>query len=232
MIAFDNSAYVAATTGYPTSITYSLTVGSGNNRILIVSVQFWGGSSSTFGVTFNGVALSQAVFFVSSVYGCGIWYLINPPTGTYNIVVDNSVSLCITVGSCATCYSGVEQTSPIDVTQSGTREYPASATLTLTATASLSGEWGIIASTANGSITANTNATQRVNSGTSYAEFLGDTNSTISAGSYSMATSDGNYGSLRSVMVFIKPALSIPTVDTYHPNIEKPFNVKFDVVSY
>jgi len=86
VIVKDATSYI----GYQdnTGSSWNHTIGSGKERILIVSVGSRGTLPST--VTFNGVQLTKA--YESPTYdGCraSIWYLMNPDVGTHSIVVSS-----------------------------------------------------------------------------------------------------------------------------------------------
>ncbi len=94
--------------GSGTTNTWSHTVGSGSNRILIVSVDT---GLSISGVTYGGVALTQLgiVNYNSNNEHLSLWYLLNPTSGTANVVVTASGTTFI-IGVSAS-YSGVAQSS-------------------------------------------------------------------------------------------------------------------------
>lgn len=91
-VAYDNST--SATTGFgATSITQSLTVGSGANRYLVVtagSVQ----ANSTLTATYNGVSMIQLATWTNDSDNCSgnpmnqyLFGLANPTSGANNIVL-------------------------------------------------------------------------------------------------------------------------------------------------
>jgi len=94
-------------------LTWSHTVGMGNNRILIVGTAHRDGNRSVASVTYGGTALTS----IGAQNGAGnqnqatLWYLINPPTGTANISVSLSGSSDVTAG--AASFTGVNQTTPL-----------------------------------------------------------------------------------------------------------------------
>lgn len=73
--------------------SWNHTIGSGNGRLLVVCTGFYdgGGGYSTTSVTFNGVSLTKATGSSSGGHYADIWYLINPPVGTYAIVVNLNI---------------------------------------------------------------------------------------------------------------------------------------------
>lgn len=112
-IAFD--AKSSGSNSNVTTLTVSHTV-SGSNTILFVSVgtKDGGGGAAVSGVTYNGVAMTNITTQnISSTYYQDLWYLINPSTGTNNIVASfGGVSADQAVISAAS-YTGVLQVSPL-----------------------------------------------------------------------------------------------------------------------
>ena len=104
--------------GAATSLTFSHTVGSGSNRLLVVSVHLRDGvGTPVTGVTYGGNALT-AVPSGSANSGTGtpenrteLWSLLDPPTGTADVVISLSASKNIVGG--ATSFFGVDQTTPL-----------------------------------------------------------------------------------------------------------------------
>lgn len=93
-----------------TSITWSHTTGTGTNRFLLVTCAADGGTVSS--VTYNGVALTKG----PGVTGMEttrneIWYMVNPPSGTFNVVFSNSANEGL-VG-CSISFTGVDQANPL-----------------------------------------------------------------------------------------------------------------------
>lgn len=98
-----------------TTLTVSHTV-TGSNTILFVSVgtKDGGGGAAVSGVTYNGVAMTNvSTQNISSAFYQDLWYLVNPSTGTNNIVASfGGVSADQAVLSAAS-YTGVLQISPL-----------------------------------------------------------------------------------------------------------------------
>ncbi len=109
-VTFDNSTTANIYTSSP-NITTSFTTGVGANRYMLAAVF---GYTNPTGVTYNGVALTQVVapVQIDNTYTyISLWELVNPPSGTYNIVVNFSSSAIETsVG--VTTWSNVDQTTP------------------------------------------------------------------------------------------------------------------------
>lgn len=102
------------TTG--TSLSFSYTVASGSNRVLMVGAfeNITGYTASNItGVTFNGVAMTKLVEYYrtfSDGFMASIWYLAAPDVTTANIVLSLSVST--DVNAIAANYTDASQTAP------------------------------------------------------------------------------------------------------------------------
>lgn len=131
-IAFDASSGGKSNTPV-NSITYSHTT-SGSDRLLVVCVHYAGDNFSS--VTYNGVALTTALQQVVSFITYGIYYLVAPASGTHNVVVSNTGSYSQTFISSSISFTGVDQSSPLDTTGSGTQSSSTSNTVTMTTTES------------------------------------------------------------------------------------------------
>jgi hypothetical protein len=87
-ITIDSTSSATGTAG--TTLTYSHTVGAGENRVLLVMM---GIDDSTPGfpssVTYNGVSLTQlgGLGSANSPMLTDGWFLVNPDTGTHDIVI-------------------------------------------------------------------------------------------------------------------------------------------------
>lgn len=114
-VAYDNSSSNSSSATV-SSLTVSLTVGSGSNRVLFVGVGNAGGGGGVTpsGVTFNSVSMTQVYTANGATFfGNSGWVLVNPPTGTYDVVVTlPSAQPFLEV--CAISLDGVDQTTPND----------------------------------------------------------------------------------------------------------------------
>lgn len=128
-IAFDaksNSGEVASL-GSPFQKTWSHTVGSISNGILLVLSSVRNSNNSAYvhltGVTYNGVALTKATGSpvdgpaASRYLSAEIWYLLNPASGTNNIVATYAAAVDTAYLQGAS-FSGVAQVNPIDANAS------------------------------------------------------------------------------------------------------------------
>lgn len=112
---------------YVSSISWSHSVASGVNRILVVDLATYKFQSGSFpadpivsSVTYNGISLTKLRSDQHNweewpggsyrKFRTEIWYLLNPPIGTYSIVADFSTTVVTKSG--AVDYSGVLQSTP------------------------------------------------------------------------------------------------------------------------
>lgn len=113
-IAIDAVSSGKTAAGASATLTISHTV-SGSNRAIIVGVS---ANLATAGVTYNGVAMTQAVAQSSGGPRGAIFYLVNPDTGTHDIVITISSAGRIVGGGIS--FTGVDISSPIGTTNSAT----------------------------------------------------------------------------------------------------------------
>jgi hypothetical protein len=104
VIAFDAAT---STNGTASSFTFSHTVGTGQDRILIVSVAFNSSTGSVSSVTYNSISMTKAISRqgAAAVLRTEIWYLLNPSTGANNVIATLSASTRTIIGSAS--YTGV-----------------------------------------------------------------------------------------------------------------------------
>lgn len=108
VISFDNLS--KGTTTSTNTKTFSHTVGTGDNTVLFVGTMQIGVDTIT-GVTFNGIPMTYYTTYIGSFRPSRIYYLVNPPVGTYNVVI--SASTTNTMDGVAVSYFGVDQTTPV-----------------------------------------------------------------------------------------------------------------------
>ena len=135
-IAFDAMA-TSTVAGSITSTTFAHTVGTGANRALFVGVGYADSTQGITGVTYAGVALTQGAYSNAFTYGRSyIYYMVAPASGTNNVVVTYAGTLSADDrgGVGAVSYTGVAQTSPIDVTGTTSTDPGTSMTIALTTT--------------------------------------------------------------------------------------------------
>ncbi len=111
-IVFDSATGNKVASG--TTNSWNHTVGAGNNRLLKVTVA---AGATVSGVTFNGVALTVLKSIVyNTPNNFSVWYLLNPPTGTYTITVTIAATSFIVGASVS--YANVAQSSTFGVAAS------------------------------------------------------------------------------------------------------------------
>ena len=114
----------AVATGTGSAIT-SLTVSkvvSGDRRLLIVYIHAEDtadGHTNTSGVTYNGTAMTKISGVDQNNISCSDWYLINPDTGTHDIVASftNTFDDVVLAG---VSFENVDQSSPIRTNNTAT----------------------------------------------------------------------------------------------------------------
>lgn len=105
-----SSATSNDTAGSPGTVSH--TIGTGSNRLLVVVVSTTGfvvNDATVSSITYGGFNLTEAVtYYYPSTYdiNCGIWYLLNPPSGTDNVTV-TYVGSPTTLKISAMSYTGV-----------------------------------------------------------------------------------------------------------------------------
>jgi len=87
-ITYDNSADGGNNGGSTSSLTYSYTVGTGANRLLIVNLVGDTSADDILSVTYGGTPMA----FLGKVQALGnnwqyLYYLLNPPGGSSNVVI-------------------------------------------------------------------------------------------------------------------------------------------------
>lgn len=122
------------------SLTVSHTVASGDNRILVVTVDTFrsAGGRAVTSVTYGGVALTKAVDAFSSFSGheyVSIWYLLNPTVGTANIVATCGAGTVEVMGVGGVDYSDAMQSGQPDATASVSRVDVTNGTINITTVA-------------------------------------------------------------------------------------------------
>lgn len=142
------------------SLTWSHTV-SGTNKLLIVTCAADGGTVT--GVTYGGVALTKSDAISStSLTRSEIWYLLNPASGTANIVWSHSSNEGL-VG-CGISFNGVNQTTPLGTAVTGA----ATATSSTLSPTAADGDMVVDVISTNGdAVTTGIGQTQRYNVGAS-----------------------------------------------------------------
>ena len=98
-------------------LTFSHTIGGGDNRLLVVGIGIEGsGTPDVTAVTYNGVALTKANDEISgSSLLAEMWYMLDvdlPSTGSYTVSITATGTITnINSGACS--YTGVKQSAPV-----------------------------------------------------------------------------------------------------------------------
>lgn len=123
-ITLDATASGSTPAGGADSVSWSHTVGSGRDRILVVGVANRHGETAS--VTYGGQNLVRQVraysSFVIDGNGSEIWMLIAPPTGTATIVVtfqQSGTSLSTLIYGGSVSFAGVDQATPVRAIRTG-----------------------------------------------------------------------------------------------------------------
>src|SRR6058998_1992673 len=135
-IAIDNQATSTVSTDSAGRVSISFTDGTGTNGLLIV-----GGTvdnSAITGVTYQNIALTLAVADTQKPF-TSIWYLVNPPSGTANVVVTSASSTPAAIGVIS--FNGVDQTTPIPTTAKNDNANGATSPATVSITNANANSW-------------------------------------------------------------------------------------------
>lgn len=113
-ITFGSASSASSSGG---TLTFAHTVGAGSNKILIVGISIDQTSTVTVisTVTYGGVAMTNVGNTTSTadVMRISGWVLVNPPSGTANVVVTPVGGNTVDFVAGATSYFGVHQTVPL-----------------------------------------------------------------------------------------------------------------------
>jgi len=188
-------AYDTSTKSSGKTFTHTCT---GSNIVLIVYTNT--SSVHATAVTYNGVSLTNIISQIGNDY-MDVWILVNPSTGTNNIVITSTSSLDLYYGL---SYSGCYQISQPD--SSGTTNGSMNSGLLVSTTVVSTNCW--LVGFSNSTYTITTNATNRQN-GTSgqynYSSVICDTNNTVGTGSQGITfTSTPGIG--RGIVLSLSPA--------------------------
>lgn len=205
-IAYDTSAYNYSASGTTNTFSHTCT---GNNRILFVASSHHSTSPTAVvtGITYSGVAMTLISTFQSGNAKFDLYYLVAPATGANNVIV--TLDQSDACPAYAISYTGVAQTSPIDVSGTGGPTTTTSYSQSVTTTADNC--WSIMVGGAYSglTLTAGTNTVVRqqpevVLTGT----FVCDTGSAQTpAGTDTIAVTSSSQG-FTTIMASFKPFVS------------------------
>lgn len=207
-ISFDN-AVVSQMNGVSQN-SFSFTVGSCTNRVLIMGVQFANSTDVSGTPTYNGTSFTQIGTYNlggSTFSNVHFYQLVAPTTGAHNIVINNTPSANY-IYAAAESYCGVDQTTPVETSGAATPNTGTSLSKSLTTTTS--GDWlvGFFSGGSTGAaLSAGANTTLRTSPIGNAWNNIGDTNAAQTpAGTYSIAVSAGASERLGIYAAALKPA--------------------------
>jgi hypothetical protein len=207
-----DSVSSTSTGHFTTSMTLSHTVTSSSDRVLFVGVRTCCDTGLTPMVTYAGVAMT----LVNSVDSLNpdnggtayLYYLVNPSPGTHDVFVNLPNAPQANFNVTAVSYTGVDQTSPIDVEATQAEQLNTGDTYTQSVTTTVADDWTLMMAVCDGGGTTSpaTGSTER-DSGN--ARILLDSGGPISpAGSASLGFTDAiSNPHFASVMVGFKRSL-------------------------
>lgn len=141
-ITYETST-LATTTANVNTLTSSFTVTSAN--LLVVSTSIRSATDANrpvTGITFNGVALTKVREdqVDAQDIGTGIWYLVNPSVGTFNVVTTCTGAINSKLTHMPMGLIGVDTASPVDTT-GATANGTGTADVSVSVTTATNGAW-------------------------------------------------------------------------------------------
>lgn len=161
MIAFD-AASSGSTTG--TVLTVSHTIGAGSNRLLLVGQGVRSSDNTVISMTYAGINMSLLRDAIPNSGTMRLYYLVNPPVGTADIVstVDQSRNHVMANAS----YNGVDQTAIFDATGTDTTGASGVSSYSKSLTTTIDNDWIVAVGVDNTEVqTASSGTTQRAAAG-------------------------------------------------------------------
>jgi hypothetical protein len=185
-ITYDTATDHADDASAGSTITISVTVGSNNNRVLVVGVgaeetdNTIDGNLVVNSVTYDGEALTEIdwVEYKTDEDWVGLYYILAPSTGANNVVVTFNESCRATVGAIS-LYNVAQQAPEADNSGTGTGSTPSLSLTTITDNAWVTDVISVNSSSV--SIAENAGQTERYD-GKNYQRLAGSTKPVVSAG--------------------------------------------------
>lgn len=201
-------AYVGGTDGgnnggATTSRTFSFTVSSGSDRILLVGFvgDLVSGADDVSSVTYNGVAMTLANKTDNTSRYQYLYYMLNPPTGAHNVVITYPSNRWILAG--ASEYTGVQG---IDVQTTNKYSGGTASTLTTSLTTTVNNCWTVLfMGSGSSTSSAGAGATKRVYDAANYWSWYDSGSAITPAGSHSMTTTTATGSLIGHCMIALKP---------------------------
>jgi hypothetical protein len=179
---------------------------AGSNKILLVGVSIHD-TTAVSSVTYSGQSLTniRSDQVTSDDRRSELWYMIDPPSGTADVVVTLGAVETVVIG--VQSFNGIHQSSPIN-THNGASDASAtthpSASLTTTVDDALIVD---VVATVQGTMTADASQTERWDLVKAQLAGSGSTKQTTASGSYSMSwTNDGGLDQWAMSAVALRPA--------------------------
>ena len=222
-ITFDSAATKAVTNA--ASASWSHTIGSGTNRVLIVGLATEDTSTTSLAVssiTYNGVAMtavpsSTATAGSSTLDRTQLFYLINPAVGVHTVAVTFGGAVNgVSAGSVS--LSGVAQSAP---TAAAINSAASGTTLSASVAVATAGSWlvdVVTSGSGNATFTAGSGQTSRWAVGQSSSGGAGSTKPISAAGTASSSWTAGSSSQLALSVAVFAPAggttVTAPTITT------------------
>lgn len=183
------------------------------DRILVVSFGYGNAPTAVSGVTYNGIPLTE---IRTETFAGGrvtsMWYLVNPPAGTYTVSVNLTAPSTGTFSGVSASYGGVDQATPVEAGHVGAQGNSATATVDITTTNA--GAWIVDSHYAGGNwnMVAQTGRTQRWNFVKGSSTEAGSTLKAATAGTFTLDWVEGLSASQPWVIVAaaLKPTATDP----------------------
>lgn len=210
-IAFDAATDLGSTLSGDTLTTAHTCTGT--DRILFVGTVGKAGTDTISGVTYNGVAMTKiATAQVATRRYSTLWYLINPASGSNNVVISSSETNVIE--GLAASYTGAKQSGQPDAQNTNTAVSSSSIAVSVTSVADNCWHMMFVGNTSGGSTSsAGSGTTQRVTGSTFFVgnAMLDSNGPKTPAGSYTLNNNqtDGT-SELAAVAVSFAPAGGAP----------------------
>jgi hypothetical protein len=162
------------------------------DRILVVSFGYGNAPTAVSGVTYNGIPLTE---IRTETFAGGrvtsMWYLVNPPAGTYTVSVNLTSPATGTFSGASASYGGVDQATPIEAGHVGAQGNSATSTVDITTTNA--NAWIVDSHYAGGNwnMVAQTGRTQRWNFVKGSSTEAGSTLKAATAGTFTLDWMEG-----------------------------------------
>lgn len=205
-----------------TSVTYGMTVGAGSNLALFVGLAT--DAANVTGCTYNSVAMTQIGISDSAAGKAYLFYLLNPATGTNNVVC--SASATTDFYPTASSYTGVNQSmtytggSPTDAVDTTVLAGGGTSSLK-TVTSIQDNSWAIAMYTHQRTITVGL-GTQRATGNTTdtRAQLVDTGTASTTAGIMSINGTHSAAGvSIAAIIASFSPAVAGPAADSVQDSV-------------